>query len=309
MKSWFGWVGLGLGLVVAIGAAGAVKLRSERAVVVINGEKIARGLFIAELERQHGATTLRRMIHERLVLQAAKQKGLIPTPAQIEKEIAEMREMEPDLDRQLRINGKTKEDLQEDVLGRMATANLIAAEVKLPEGEAKKLYTQNQRRFKHPEGRKLSMIIAKNREAADKARRLLADGIPAEFASQNTGMALPGGRSQMIVYRGQFPGPIEKQVFGMRPGEITSVLALGNAFTVIKVLETVPAKQRPFEEVKEKLTIAAKLRKGKTQPEMIQHLQKTAKIEFKSDRYKGLADAALASPDPRAGKQVAQTGQ
>jgi hypothetical protein len=75
------------------------------------------------------------------------------------------------------------------------------------------------------------------------------------------------------------------------------------------VLETVPARQRSFEEVKEKLVVAAKLRKGKSQPELLQALQKSAKLEIKSDRYKGLEDTALPAADPRAGKQVAQTGQ
>jgi parvulin-like peptidyl-prolyl isomerase len=309
MKSWFGWAGLGLGLVIAIGAAVTVKLRAERAVVIVNGEKIARGQFIAEMERQHGATVLRRMIQERLILQAAQKKGLVPTSAQIEKEIADMRELEPDMDRQLRINGKTMADLQEDLRGRMSAANLIAAEVKLPDEEVKKLYKENLKRFSRPEGRKIAMVLAKSKDIGEKARRLVSDGIPTEFASQNAGMALPGGRSQLVIYRGQLPPDFEKQIFAMKTGEISSVLSLGTAFAVVKVLETVPARQRSFEEVKEKLVVAAKLRKGKSQPELLQALQKSAKLEIKSDRYKGLEDTALPAADPRAGKQVAQTGQ
>jgi foldase protein PrsA len=307
MRNGFGWVGLGLGLVVAIGAVGAVKVRGDRAVVIVNGEKISRGAFIAELERQHGATVLRRMLHERLILQEAKKRHLTPTPAQIEKEIAEMREIEPDMDRQLRINGKTLEDLKEDIQGRLATANLIAADVKLPDSEAKKLYSENQKRFSRPEGRQVAMILTKTREIGDKARRLLADGIPSEFASQNEGMALPGSRSQIILFRGQLPPTVEKPIFALRKGEITPVLRMGQAFAVVKVIETVPARHQSFEEVKEKLVVAAKLRKGKSQPELLQALQKTAKIEFKSDRYKGLEDTALPAADPRAVNQVAQT--
>jgi len=309
MRNWFGWVGLGLGLVIAIGAVAAVKLRGDRAVVVINGEKISRGIFVAELERQHGATVLRRMIHERLILQEAKKKNLMPTPAQVDKEIAEMREMEPDMDRQLRLNGKTIEDLKEDIRGRIATANLIAAEVKLPEEEAKKLFTENEKRFRRPEGRKVAMIVTKTREIGEKARRLLSDGVPSEFASQNAGMALPGGRSQLILYRNQLPPSVEKQVFAMRTGEISPVLPLGKAFAVVKLIEALPAQRKTFDEVKEKLVVAAKLQKGKSQPELLQALQKAARIEFKSDRYKGLEETALAAADPRVGKQVAQTGQ
>jgi peptidyl-prolyl cis-trans isomerase C len=278
---------------------GAVKLRNARPIVVINGEKISRGVFMAELEKAHGATLLRRMMAEKLVLQEAKKKGVVPTPQQVQTEIAEMRQAEPDLDRQLRINGKTMEDLETDVQGRLAIANVVAAEVNLPEAEVKKLWATHQRKFNRPEGRKVAMVITKTAEIGAKARRLVTDGIPTEFASQNYGMALPRGRSQMVVYRGQLPPSFEQQVFSLKPGAVSSVLPVGNAFAVVKVLETVPAQQKRFEDVKDRLVLAAKVQRGKKEPELIQALQKSAKIEFKSDRYKGLADASLAVPDPR----------
>jgi hypothetical protein len=300
MKLPFGWIGLGLGCAIAGAAVGAVKLRNERPIVVINGEKITRGLFMAELERTHGAEILRRMMREKLVTQEAKKKGLTPTHEQVQAEINEMRQAEPDLDRQLRINGKSMEDLVSDVHGRLALAHLIASDVKLTDTEVKALWTKHQKRFNRPEGRKVAMVMTRTAEIGDKARRLLLDGIPSEFAAQNPGMALPRGRSQLVVYRGQLPATFERQVFDLKTGAVSSVLPLGNAFAVVKVVESVPAQKKSFDEVKDRLVLSAKLQRGKKEPELLQALQKAAKIEFKSDRYKGLADASLAVPDPRA---------
>ena len=70
------------------------------------------------------------MIQEKLVLQEARKKGLLPTQAQVQAEIAQMKETEPDLDRQLKLRGKSMEELSTDVRGRLAMANLIAADVK-----------------------------------------------------------------------------------------------------------------------------------------------------------------------------------
>jgi foldase protein PrsA len=299
MKAWFGWVGIGVGLAIAGAAIGTVKLRNERPIVVINGEKITRSRFLAELEEAQGANVLRRMIQEKLVLQQAAKKGVLPTPAQIQAEIAELRQSDPDMERQLRLNGKTDADLEHDIQGRLAAARLIAADVKLSDREMKQLWAANQKKFNRPEGRKIAMILAKTSDIAEKARRSMAAGADAEFASQNAGMALPGGRSQIIAYRGQLPPRLEQQVFAMKTGEVSPVLSLGKMFAVVKILDQVPAHQKSFDEVKDRLALAVKVRKGKSQPELIQSLQKEAKIEIKSDRYKGLADTALATPLPR----------
>lgn len=298
MKAWFGWVGIGMGLVIAGASVGVVKLRSERPIVVINGEQISRSRFLAELESTQGVGVLRRMIQEKLVMQAAEKKGLLPTPAQVQAEIARLRQAEPDLDRQLRLSGKTQEDLETDVRRRFAVANLMAAGVKLPDADVKKLWAAHEKQFDRPEGRKIAMILAKTADIGDKARRSMAAGAAADFVAQNPGMALPGGQSQIVLYRRQLPPALEKQVLAMKTGEVSPVLPMGKYFTVIKVLDQIPAQQKSFDEVKDRLALALKLQKGKTEPELIQSLQKEAKIEFKSDRYKGLADVALAAPLP-----------
>src|SRR5690242_1114469 len=91
MKAWFGWIGIGIGVAIAGASAGALKLRNERPIVVVNGEKISRGQFIAEMEVTDGANVLRRMIREKLIRQAAAKKGLTPTPAQVQAEIANLK--------------------------------------------------------------------------------------------------------------------------------------------------------------------------------------------------------------------------
>ena len=66
MKISFGWVGIGVGIAIAAGAVGAVKLRNQRPIVVINGEKITRARFLNELERNYGGAVLRQMLQEKL---------------------------------------------------------------------------------------------------------------------------------------------------------------------------------------------------------------------------------------------------
>jgi parvulin-like peptidyl-prolyl isomerase len=300
MKISFGWVGIGLGVAIAGAGLAAVRLRADRPIVVINGEKITRGVFLAQLENEYGAPVLRKLIRERLVIQEAKKKNVLPSDAEIQTEINKMREVEPDLDRQLRLSGKTLNDLVVDVRGRMALAKLITANVKVPDAEIKKFWDANQKRFNRPESRKIEMVLAKDSATGEKARRMMADGIPAEFAAQNPGMGLPGGRSQIVLSRGQLPAAFESKVFALKKGVVSPVLSMGKAFVVVKVVEELPAKKKSYDDVAKELAMGFKLRKGLTEGEFLQELQKTAKIDFKSDRYKGLADTALATGDPRA---------
>jgi parvulin-like peptidyl-prolyl isomerase len=290
---------MGIGLVIAGAAIGAMKLRNERPIVVINGEKISRSRFMTELEASQGASVLRHMIQEKLVMQEAARKGVLPSPAQVQAEIANLREAQPDFDRQLRLSGKTKEELEENIRERLAEANLIAARVKLTDPEIKQVWAAHQKEFSHPEGRKIAMIVTKSAEIGDKARRSMEAGAEAAIAAQNPGMALPGGQSQLNVYRGLLPAAVEKEIFALKTGHVSAVLPAGKVFLVVKVLDQIPAHQKSYDEVKDRLLLALKLRKGMSEPELIQSLQKEARIEFKSDRYKGLADMALATPAPR----------
>jgi parvulin-like peptidyl-prolyl isomerase len=254
------------------------------------------------MEKEQGAGVLRRLIQEKLVLQTAKKKGLLPTPAQVQAEIAQMRETEPDLDRQLKLRGKTMEELQSDIRGRLAMANLIAAEVTVPDADLKKLWAAHQQELNRPEGRKISMVMTKTADIGQQARTILKSGAQADVASQNPGMALPGGRSQLSVFRSQLPAAIEKAVFALQPGEVSDVLPFGKAFTVVKVLEIMPARKKSFDEVKERLALAAKVGKGKDQMEFLRDLQKAAKIQIQSPRYSGIIDNSLAVELPRGAK-------
>ena len=205
----------------------------------------------------------------------------------------------------MRLRGKTAEELHQDVRGRLAMARLIAADVKLPDAEIKRLWSEHQKKFNRPEGRKIAMILTQTAAVGTKAQTLLRAGTPAEFASQNAGMGLPGGRSQLSVTRGQLPPAVEKQVFRLKAGDVSEVMRMGKAFAVVKVLETIPAEQKSFEEVKDRLTLAAKLGKGKNQVDMLKELQKTAKIQVQSPRYKGVIENFQTAADPRS-ERVAQ---
>jgi parvulin-like peptidyl-prolyl isomerase len=304
MKISFGWVGIGLGIAIAGAGLAAVRLRADRPIVVINGETISRGVFLAKLENEYGAPVLRKLMRERLVYQEAKKRNMLPSDAEVKAEIDKMREVEPDLERQLRLGGKTMNDLMVDVRGRMALANLITAKVKVPEADVKKFWNANQKQFNRPESRKIEMILAKDAPTAEKARRMMADGIPSEFAAQNPGMGLPGGRSQIVLSRGQLPPQFEKQIFNLKKGVVSPVLRMGKAHVVVKVLEELPAKKKSYEDVAKELAMGFKLRKGLSEAEFLQELQKTAKIDFKSDRYRGLADTALFAGDPRAARRA-----
>jgi parvulin-like peptidyl-prolyl isomerase len=299
MKLSFGWIGIGIGVAIAGASVGMVKLRNEKPVAVVNGEKITRASFIAAMEKDQGAGILRRLIQEKLVLQEARKKGLLPTHAQVQAEIAQMKETEPDLDRQLRLRGKSMDELSTDVRGRLAMANLIAADVKLPDADVKKIWASHQKQFNRPEGRKIAMVVTKTADLGEKARSQLKAGVQADLAAQNAGMALPAGRSQLSVFRGQLPASVEKSVFSLKAGDVSEVLPMGKAFAVVKILEVIPAHQKSYDEVKDRLLLAAKLGKGKNQIELLQGLQKQAKIDVQSPRYKGIIENSFLAEDPR----------
>ena len=163
--------------------------------------------------------------------------------------------------------------------------------------EAKAYYDKNPKQFEKPESLKIqtiSIIPPQNGgAAADKEARRRAEeayklaretksyrdfGLLAEKISDDDWHVNMGDRN--FVQISTLPPPLVKAAAAMKPGEVSNLIQLGNAYTIFRLVEHEPAGKTPFAAVKAKLqSDLQKQKRVEVRAALNQRLRKNAKVE------------------------------
>jgi peptidyl-prolyl cis-trans isomerase D len=146
----------------------------------------------------------------------------------------------------------------------------IAAEMSPSEEELRKLYAADQNRYVQPERRRARHILfqaaddAAAPEALKKAEQALAEvragkdfAAVATERSQDAGSAAQGGDLGWAE-RGQFVGPFEEALFGMKVDEIRGPVKTQFGYHIIRLDGIEPGKTKSFEEARVELEARAR---------------------------------------------------
>ncbi|MCF8010112.1 MAG: peptidylprolyl isomerase [Clostridiales bacterium] len=233
-----------------------------------SGEK---GEDILDSLRQN---VLKQMIDEKILMQKAKDKELLPSQQEINKRIEEIKKRfksEGEYKKYLTANGLNEPQLEEYIRKQLVQQNLFmnaTGEVKVENNEVEEYYQENKKSFTQPEKRKVRHILIrpdsdKESSAVDakiKAMQVINEiQNGADFArlakkkSEDTGTKDNGGL--MTITRGQGLGEtFDDNVFSLKNGEITQdPVKTMYGYHIIKVEEIIPSQVKPFSEVKEQI--------------------------------------------------------
>jgi parvulin-like peptidyl-prolyl isomerase len=162
---------------------------------------------------------------------------------------------------------------------------------------AKAYYDKNPKQFEKPERLRIqtiSIVPPQNggadedkeaRNRAEKAYKLAVAtksyqefGLLAERMSDDDWHVNMGDRK--TVEASKLPPPVVKAATGMKPGEVSTLLQLGNAYTIIRLVEHTGADKTPFAAVKTKLQSDLQKQKiAELRAALNQKLRKDARIE------------------------------
>jgi parvulin-like peptidyl-prolyl isomerase len=162
---------------------------------------------------------------------------------------------------------------------------------------ARTYYDRNPKQFEKPESvriQTISIIPPQNKGSdVDKEARKRAEeaykfakeiisyrdfGLLAEKVSDDDWRVNMGDRN--IVQISTLPPPVVKAAAAMKPGEVSNLIQLGNAYTIVRLVEHERASKAPFEAVKDKLqSDLQKQKRVDLRATLNQKLRKIAKIE------------------------------
>jgi parvulin-like peptidyl-prolyl isomerase len=262
--------------------------------------------FPEKLEPQIRKGALDMIIFEELVYQEAKRRNMTVAPERLAREEREFRKQFPSTEvyqqfLKEELKG-SRQLLREKIRRSLLIEAFLKAEVfdkaKVGVTEARSIYDRNPKQFVRAEQFHIQTIsvlppansgadIAKEaRRRADDAVQqakkaknyqefgLLAERISDDDYRVNMGDHKPVGRDQL-------PPEVVKAALAMKPGEVSDLIQLGTAYTIIRLVEHTPAGKVPFVEVKSHLqSDTQKERVEKLRAGLGKKLRQGAKIEM-----------------------------
>ena len=217
--------------------------------------------------------TLELLIDQELAWQAAEKSGVLATPAEVDKALADMQgqfhSKEAFLAR-LATEGYTEESYREHI-HRLESARKYleqaAKEQAVDDAEVHAFYVANPDRFRWPEQVRARHILLRVPPDADEAtvaaatkrleglhERLDAGADFAALAREHSedGTAAQGGDLGFFA-RGQMVAPFEAAAFALAPGQVSQVVRSPFGLHLIRVEERRPARTVPEEQAQEQI--------------------------------------------------------
>lgn len=239
-------------------AAGAAW--TQDVVAEVGTERITRSELAERLIAQSGAAVLEELIAERLLLQAAKQKGVSVSDAEIDARIQILQQNAGGAEafNQLAASlGFTPKLLRERIRTQILAEKTMGLTVS--DEEIQRYFDQNRPRLDVPAQVKLRRVVceteAKAKQAYDRLKR--GDPIVRVAAEMSDYPDVRANQGEFGIWR-QYAGRdavIESHAFKLQRGQFTEPFPYGNDFYILYAEEVIPAQPATLENARERIRV------------------------------------------------------
>ncbi|NTU72255.1 MAG: hypothetical protein HGB10_10635 [Coriobacteriia bacterium] len=245
------------------------------------------------------------LVNAKLVEQAAKEKGISISDADIDKQIEQLKSGFKDqaqFDAALKSAGMTVDSLKVSIRQQLVTNKLmeqLAADAKVTDKEIQDYYTANKGQFSQAAQKRASHVLFKATDKAT-ATKVLNDikagkitlAEAAKKYSVDTATASKGGDlgwPNTTTYVPEFQAALDK----LKKGQTSALVQSTYGWHIITVTDTRAAKQQALAEVKTQIQqIIVQKRKSEAYQTFLDDLKKNAKIEILLEDLKAGAGKA-----------------
>ncbi len=249
----------------ATGAMAQSQLDPSRTVLVVNNDKILAGSFYRRMENlpnvgrmvgnrfvsaSPGFLTLQQMINEALMIQLAREKGVAPTKAELDDELARAAADVPEMMASNRSLGFTDEEIRRTFEVTLSEFKVTSMGINITNQEVDKFYKENPTLYTNPRRFKLRVIAVKDEAGIRKVDDELAKGTAfaevAKMYSEEASKA-DGGLYGEIV-EDQLGAKLKPEVLKLKKGGMTPWAQSQDSFYKFFVEEIFDAKVLPLDD-------------------------------------------------------------
>ncbi len=256
------------------------------------------GKFRLPVDGSLGYQALKDEINQMVELELAKEKNLIPTDAQIQKEIEFRLKSDPSYLLTLEAKGLTTDIIKKDLQAEMATERLLTEGVHVSTQDAKNYVNSHPKQFLEPVKVRLAYVLIKDKADTAKVDQELANG------QSFTQVALEYSQATNArEYRGQFSDPakppialnslpafLASAISSLHENESTGWLKFSEGYAKFSLTKLIPSvadhlDAQELEQLRRNLARAEGEKKNNVEA-LIQDKLKHSKIEIVQEAYK-----------------------
>jgi parvulin-like peptidyl-prolyl isomerase len=254
----------------------------------VNGVSIKRAEAMDRAWKEYGTAVLNEMADEILVKQAAESLKIAVDPAVVDARLKRVQGQFKDeaaFQASLTGRGVTVADLRAQISTQVLRENLVikAKALSATEDEAKQFFAANKEKLGATDALRLrAVVVGGEKEAVDFLAAIRAGADFAKMASQVSldADSKANGGDLGFVTKGRLPAETEKQVFALKPGEVSGAIKSGAGYQIFKAEEFRAGKAAVYEEVGADLLRAILADKvTKAWPAYLDELRSKAKYE------------------------------
>jgi len=214
-------------------------------------------------------TLMQDLIERRLMYQVAKKEGMLPSAAEVQGAIDELKKNNNVTDDAqfralLKSEGLTLEQIRRSIGERLAIGRLLSRQIRssiiVTEDELQKFYAAHQEDFRRePEAEILHILFpadaqdpATAKARAEKALAAIRGGTDfAKVAKEALGPAPGDGFETLTVHKGDLAPQIEAVAFGTKAGDLGPLVESDAGYHIIKVVRVRTEAVAPYTEVRD----------------------------------------------------------
>lgn len=230
---------------------------TNEAVATLDGAEITKDMLYDELVKTGGEAALNNLINQTIVDQAAKQKNITVTQAEVDERVKQMLEQygsQEQLDQILQQYGMTMDNFKENLMNNLKITKLINPEVS--DKEVSETFEQYKEQFNTPEQIRTSEIVVKTEDEAKAIVKELEGGKDfAELAkakSLDTVTKEKGGDTDFYA-KGQKDEAIETAAFKLAKDQVSAPVKTEEGYVVIKLTDRKEAHTATLDEKKDEI--------------------------------------------------------
>jgi foldase protein PrsA len=251
------WVVGGLIAVILVGALGYYLT----AAALVNGQRISMAQLSKSTLNRYGADVLDELITNKLVDQEIRKQGITVAAADIDAEIASLKDQYAGGDQAtwesvLAQEGVTEAELRETVRRRMGVEQIIGKDITVTDEELQTYYDANKDYYTEPEQVRASEIVVATLEEAQAIVTQLKGG--ADFAALAKEKSISeyskenGGDLGYFASADQ-PADLSKAAFALPVGQISDPIKIDEQYYVIKVIDHKATKVNALADIRDQV--------------------------------------------------------